>query len=44
MIKDIPTMIAFSIVPFNVVSRTITSLITMLLYKKISGLIKGRFL
>ena len=35
-IKDIPTMIAFSIVPFNVISRAVTSFITILLYKKIS--------
>ncbi|MEE1313584.1 MAG: ECF transporter S component [Lachnospiraceae bacterium] len=42
-IKNIPTMIAFSIVPFNIVSRTITSVITMLIYKKISILIKGSF-
>ncbi len=35
-IKDIPTMIAFSIVPFNIISRAATSLITVLLYKKIS--------
>ena len=42
MIKNIPTMIAFSIVPFNLISRTVTSLITVLIYKKISILIKGR--
>lgn len=35
-IKDVPTMVAFSIVPFNIVSRTIQSLLTILLYKKIS--------
>lgn len=35
-IKNIPTMVAFSIVPFNVISRVVTSLITMLVYKKIS--------
>lgn len=35
-IKDVPTMVAFSIIPFNVVSRTIQSLLTILLYKKIS--------
>ena len=35
-IKDIPTMVAFSIVPFNIVSRSVTSLLTFLLYKKIS--------
>ena len=36
LIKDVPTMIAFSIVPFNIVSRFITSFLTVLLYKKIS--------
>jgi len=35
-INNIPTMIAFSIIPFNVISRTVTSLLTVLLYKKIS--------
>lgn len=39
-IQNIPTMIAFSIVPFNIVSRMITSVITMLVYKKISILLK----
>ena len=40
-IKNIPTMIAFSIIPFNIVSRTITSVLTVLIYKKISVLLKG---
>lgn len=35
-IKDIPTLIAFSIVPFNVISRAVTSAITVLVYKKLS--------
>ena len=39
-IKNIPTMIAFSIVPFNLVSRIITSTVTVLVYKKISVLLK----
>ena len=39
-IKDIPTMIAFSIVPFNVVSRLVTSVLTFLLYKKLSAPLK----
>ncbi|MBQ7919159.1 MAG: ECF transporter S component [Lachnospiraceae bacterium] len=43
MISNIPTMVAFSVIPFNVVSRVLTSVITMILYKKISRLIKGRF-
>lgn len=42
MIKNVPTMIAFSIVPFNILSRVITSVITILIYKKISILIKGK--
>ena len=39
-IKDVPTMIAFSILPFNILSRAITSIITLLVYKKISVPIK----
>lgn len=35
-IHDIPTMVLFSIVPFNVLSRTLNALITLLVYKKIS--------
>ncbi len=35
-IKSIPTMVAFSVVPFNLISRVVTSLITLLVYKKIS--------
>lgn len=35
-IHDLPTMVAFSIVPFNVISMTVISLIAMLVYKKIS--------
>lgn len=39
-IKNIPTFVAFSVIPFNIVSRTATSVITLLIYKKISALIK----
>ena len=35
-IKSIPTMVAFSVVPFNLVSRVVTSLITLLVYKRLS--------
>ena len=35
-ITDIPTFAAFSVVPFNVIYRAVTSVITMLVYKKIS--------
>lgn len=35
-ITSIPTLVTFSIVPFNVISRAATSFITMLIYKKIS--------
>lgn len=35
-IKSIPTMVAFSIVPFNLISRAVTSLITLLVYKRLS--------
>lgn len=39
-IKDVPTMIVFSVVPFNVISRAVTSLVALLIYKKISVPIK----
>lgn len=39
-ITNIPTVAAFSVVPFNLISRTATSAITMLVYKKISIPIK----
>lgn len=39
-IKDIPTFAAFSVVPFNVISRAATSGITILVYKRISRIIK----
>lgn len=35
-ITNIPTMIAFSIIPFNIISYGVTSLLAMLVYKKIS--------
>lgn len=35
-VKDLPTLVAFSIVPFNLLSKGITSFITMLVYKKLS--------
>lgn len=40
LIKDVPTMVAFSIIPFNVVSRAITSVVVLLVYKRISIPIK----
>lgn len=39
-IKNIPTMVAFSIIPFNTISRCVTSYITFLVYKKISAPLK----
>ena len=39
-IKNIPTFVVFSVIPFNLVSRTITSIVTVLIYKKISNIIK----
>jgi len=36
MIKNIPTFVAFSVIPFNVISRIVSSVIAMLVYKKIS--------
>lgn len=35
-IKDIPTMVAFSVIPFNVVSRIVVSFLTLVIYKKVS--------
>ena len=35
-IKDIPTMVAFSVIPFNLIKCVVHSLITMLVYKKLS--------
>lgn len=39
-IHSIPTMVAFSIIPFNVISRAVTSLVTVLIYKPLSKPIK----
>lgn len=39
-IKDIPTMVAFSVIPYNLLARSVTSLLTFLLYKKLSVPIK----
>ena len=39
-ITSIPTMVAFSIVPFNLLARSVTSLLALLLYKKLSVPIK----
>lgn len=39
-IKDIPTFVAFSVIPFNLISRVVTSYITFLVYKKISRPLK----
>lgn len=36
MITNIPTFVAFSVIPFNVISRVVSSVIAMLVYKKIS--------
>ena len=35
-ISDVPTMVAFSIIPFNMVKCVVLSLITILAYKKLS--------
>jgi len=35
-IHSVATMVVFSIIPFNVISRTVISLVTFLVYKKIS--------
>ena len=35
-IKNVPTMVAFSVVPFNLISRTITAVLAFITYKKLS--------
>ena len=35
-IKDIPTMVAFSVVPFNLISRAITAVLAFFTYKRLS--------
>ncbi len=35
-IRDLPTFAAFSVVPFNLISRSLTSMLTLITYKKIS--------
>ena len=35
-IRDIPTMVVFSVVPFNLISRTITAVLAFITYKKLS--------
>ena len=39
-IRNIPTIVAFSVVPLNLISRVVTSLITLLVYKKLSAPMK----
>lgn len=36
LIENIPTFVAFSVIPFNVISRLVSSVIAILIYKKIS--------
>lgn len=40
LVKDIPTMIIFSLLPFNILKYTVISIITMMSYKKLSYLFK----
>ena len=35
-IKNIPTMVAFSVIPFNLISRTITAVLAWITYTKLS--------
>jgi len=35
-IRDIPTMVVFSVIPFNLISRTITAVLAFVTYKRIS--------
>ena len=44
MITNIPTFVAFSVIPFNVILRLVSSVITVLVYKKISVPLKKMFL
>ena len=39
-IEDVPTFVAYSVIPFNVLSRGISSIVTFLVYKRISAPIK----
>lgn len=39
-ITSIPTFVIFSVLPFNIISRVATSVLTMLLYKRLSGILK----
>ena len=39
-IKNIPTFVAFSVLPFNIILRFVSSILTILVYKKISVPIK----
>lgn len=41
MMKDALTMAVFGIVPFNLIKYGATSVVTFLVYKKLSGFIKG---
>ena len=36
MIKNIPTFVAFSVLPFNIILRFVSSIIAIFVYKKIS--------
>jgi riboflavin transporter FmnP len=38
-IKDVNTLIAYSIIPFNIVKGIVVSLITFLMYKKVSPIL-----
>lgn len=44
MITNIPTFVAFSVIPFNVISRGVSSIIAVLVYKKISVPLKKMLL
>ena len=40
-ITSLPTFVLFAVVPFNIIKGVVVSLVTMLLYKHISRLLKG---
>lgn len=40
-IKDVMTMVLFAVVPFNILKGALVTVITMVLYKRISPLLKA---
>lgn len=42
LIHDVPTLVLYGIVPFNIVKGIIVSMVTILIYKRVSPLLKKR--